>query len=107
MLLERVGTRLVACRQAVVDVPPMIGRDCCRIDVERFDGVDELEYVLDLLPTFELEPDVTARAHEWPRLIGLALRHGQHDVEIGRETCRGIVCTYVSISVVGVSLKKK
>src|SRR3546814_17071895 len=81
MLLERLGTRLVACRQAVVDVPQMIGRDRRRIDVECLDGVDELEYVLDLRPAFELEQDVTARAHARPPLIGLVGRDGAPDFD--------------------------
>ncbi len=81
MALDRVGARRLAGGQAVVDVPPMIGRDCGRIDVERLDRVDELEHVLHLRPAFELEQDVTARAHERQRLIGLARRDGAHDVD--------------------------
>ena len=80
MLLERVGTRLCGLRQAVVDVPPMIGRDSAG-SMPSLDGVDELEYVLDLRPAFDLEQDVAARAHERQRLIGLARRHGAHDVD--------------------------
>ena len=40
MALERVGARLLAGGQAVVDVPPVIRRDVAGIDAERFHRVD-------------------------------------------------------------------
>jgi hypothetical protein len=50
MPAARVRARPVADGQAVVDVLPVVGRDVGGIDAERFDGLDRLEYLLDLRP---------------------------------------------------------
>src|SRR3546814_4386227 len=44
---------------------------------------------------------------QYGRVRALFDEHGQHVPQIGRASCRDRVCQYVSISVVGVSLKKK
>ncbi len=50
MALHRVGARRLAGDKAVVNVPPMIGRDLGRIDISGLDHVDELEHALHLRP---------------------------------------------------------
>src|SRR3546814_17523301 len=61
------------------------------------------------------------RRQEWPAYCGLRQVAGQigrvrsdhwqagpaHSAQLGRSTCRERVCTYVSITVVAVSLKQK
>jgi hypothetical protein len=43
-----IRSRLLADGQAVVDVPPMVGRGVSRIDPAGFDGVDRPQNVVDL-----------------------------------------------------------
>ena len=45
---ERIRSRLLTGGQAVVDVPPMVGRGVGRIDPAGFDGVDRPQNVVDL-----------------------------------------------------------
>jgi hypothetical protein len=55
MSAARVRPRLLADRQTVVDVPPVLWRDVRRIDPERFDRVDCLQHLLDFRPTGEAQ----------------------------------------------------
>jgi hypothetical protein len=59
----RVGSRLLADGQSVVDVPPMVGRGIGRIDGERLDGIDCLKYLLDFRPPGNAQQNLAARLH--------------------------------------------
>ena len=50
MPAARVGSRLLADRQTVMDVMPMLRRGVSRIDTERLDGINRLEDFLDFRP---------------------------------------------------------
>ena len=81
MLVAAIGTRLVSGAEAIVDMPPVIGRRVGRIDAEGFDGVDRREDTLDLRPTADAQQDVAAGTHEGQRLIGFARRDRSNDVD--------------------------
>src|ERR1700680_1394474 len=60
MARTRVRARGFIDRQTIVDVLPVIGRGVGRIDAERLDGVDLLQYALELGPAREPQQDVAA-----------------------------------------------
>src|SRR5579883_2306045 len=81
MLVAAIGTRLVPDAEAVVDMPPVIGRDVGRIDAKGLDGVDRREHALNLWPAAHPQQDLAAGTDEGQRLIGFARRDRAHDVD--------------------------
>jgi hypothetical protein len=57
---ERIRSRLLAGGRAVVDVPPMVGRDVSWIDPAGFDGVDRPQNVVDLGPAIDAQKNLAA-----------------------------------------------
>ena len=72
MLIAAVGARLISGAEAIVDMPPVIGRGVGWIDAERLDGVDRLQHALDLRPAADAQQDLAAGTDEGQRLIGFA-----------------------------------
>ena len=66
-------SRLLAGGQAVVDVPPMVGRGVSRIDPAGFDGVDRPQNVVDLGPAIDVQKNLAAGTYEQQRRIGFAV----------------------------------
>ena len=64
-----------------MDVPPVVRRDGCRINAERFDRVDCGEDALDFGPAADPEQDLAAGTDKRQRLIGLAWRDRAQDVD--------------------------
>ena len=58
---ERIRSRLLAGGQAVVDVPPMVGRGVSRIDLAGFDGVDRPQSVVDLGSAIDAQKNLGRR----------------------------------------------
>ena len=81
MLVGRVAARLLAGRETIVNVPPVMRRDLGRIDADRLDGVDNLQDAFDFRPALGLQQNVAAGAHEGQRLIGFARRDRAQDVD--------------------------
>ena len=81
MALHRVGAWRLAGGKAVVNVPPMIGRDLDWIDADGLDRVDELEHALHLRPAVNAQQDVAARPHGRDRLAGFARTDCAQNVE--------------------------
>src|SRR5450432_2969558 len=77
----RVGSRLLADGQSVVDVPPMVGRGIGRIDAERLDGVDCLKHLLDFRPAGNAQQNLTAGAHIRHGRVSLAGPNRAKDVD--------------------------
>lgn len=48
MTFHRVGARLLAGAQTVVEMTPVIGADFAGVDVRRFNRIDVAEHLLDL-----------------------------------------------------------
>ena len=67
----RVGPRLFAGDQPVVDMTPVIRRGVCGIDAERLDLLDRLQNTADFRPAADAEQDFAARADEGQRRVGL------------------------------------
>ena len=78
---ERIRSRLFAGGQAVVDVPPMVGRGVSRIDAASFDGVDRPQNVVDLGPAVDAQKNLAAGTDERQRRIGFARRYRARDVD--------------------------
>lgn len=76
-----VGVRLQIGGQAVVNVPPMLGRGVGRIEAERFHGVDGGERALHFGPAIEAQQDFAAGSDEGQRLERLTPADGAHDVD--------------------------
>ena len=74
MLRERIRSRLLAGGQAVVDVPPMVGRGVSRIDPAGFDGVDRPQNVVDLGPAIDAQKNLAAGTYERQGREGFARR---------------------------------
>src|SRR3546814_7234429 len=85
MLLLGVSTRRLTDGEAIVDVPPMVGRNVDRLDAARLDRVDKLEHALDLGPAIGAQQDVAAGAHTRQGLAALACADGADDVEARSE----------------------
>ena len=83
MTAARIGARLLAGRQMVVDVPPVLGGGVCRVHPERLDGVDCPQDLLDLRPTRETQQALTARAHAGHGRVALAWPDGAQNVYAG------------------------
>lgn len=81
MLVAAIGARLSACTQPVVDVPPVVRRYLCRLDAERFDGIDAVKHALDHRPAVELEQQFTAWPDDGMRLERLGSPDGTQDVD--------------------------
>ena len=81
MPAARVGPGLLADQQAVVNVPPMLGRGFSRIDAERLDDIDRLQDFLDLRPAGETQQAFSAWAHEGHGRVTLAGPNGAQDVD--------------------------
>ena len=64
MALAQIRARLLTSREAVVDMPPMIGTGLNRVDARRFDGVDRLQHALDFRPAGKAQQDLATRANE-------------------------------------------
>ena len=62
-----VAARNFATGHAVLDVPPVVGRDIARVDASRLDRIDQAEDLRDLRPAMNAEQDISARIN---------LRHG-------------------------------
>src|SRR3546814_18513186 len=90
MLLFGVSTRRLTDGEAIVDVPPMVGRNVDRLDAARLDRVDKLEHALDLGPAIGAQQDVAAGAHTRQGLAALACADGADDVE-ARSRCAVVV----------------
>src|SRR5260370_25355387 len=79
----RVGSRLLADGQAVVDVLPVVGCGISRIDAERLDGVDRLQHLLDLRPPGNAQKTLPTGAHIRHRRVALARRDRTQDIDAG------------------------
>jgi hypothetical protein len=64
VLRERIRSWLLAGGRAVVDVPPMVGRDVNWIDPAGFDGVDRPQNVVDLGPAIDAQKNLAAGTYE-------------------------------------------
>src|SRR3546814_11741984 len=77
------------------------------IDAILAKGAPEFDFMItfaeQIMPRVLLQTMFGIPRSEWHRFI----RMGNAIEPIGRESCRGRVCTYVLISVVAVTLKKK
>ena len=67
--------------ETVVNVPPIIGGGVGRIDVDRFDSVDQLQDALDFGPAMDAQEDFAARADERHGCVRLAPRRGAQNVD--------------------------
>src|SRR6266511_3487268 len=81
MPAARVGSRLLADRQTVMDVMPMLRRGVSRIDTERLDGINRLEDFLDFRPAGEAQEDFSAGAHIGDGRIAFARLRRAQDVD--------------------------
>src|SRR3546814_11608086 len=81
MLLLGVSTRRLTDGEAIVDVPPMVGRNVDRPDASRRDRVDKLEHALDPGPAIGAQQDVAAGAHTRPGPAAPACAAGAANVE--------------------------
>src|SRR5260370_19912964 len=79
----RVGSRLLADGQAIVDVLPVVRRGIGRIDAERLDGVDRLKHFLDLRPPGNAQKTLPTGPHIRHRGVALARRDRTQDVDAG------------------------
>src|SRR5258708_28659110 len=77
----RIGSRLLADGQAIVDVLPVVGCGISWIDAERLDGVDRLQHLLDLGPPGNLQQTFAAGAHIGHGDVALARHDGAQDVD--------------------------
>src|SRR5260370_29682126 len=77
----RVGSRLLADGQAIVDVLPVVGCGIGWIDAERLDGVDRLQHLLDLRPPGNAQKSLPTGAHIRHRRVALAGRDRAQDVD--------------------------
>src|SRR3546814_16946282 len=63
MLLLGVSTRRLTDGEAIVDVPPMVGRNVDRLDAAPLARVDKLEHARELVPAIGAHQDVATGAH--------------------------------------------
>jgi hypothetical protein len=70
VLRERIRSWLLAGGRAVVDVPPMVGRDVNWIDPAGFDGVDRPQNVVDLGPAIDAQKNLATGTYERQGRIG-------------------------------------
>src|SRR5215467_14052816 len=83
MAAARVGPRLFADRETVVDVPPVLRRGVRGIDPERVDDVDRLQDLLDLWPSGHAQQTLPAGAHEGHGRVPFARSNGPQDIDAG------------------------
>src|SRR3546814_1396000 len=107
MLLLGVSTRRLTDGEAIVDVPPMVGRNVDRLDAAHLDRVDKLEHALDLGPAIGAQQDVAAGAHTRQGLAALACADGADDVEARSEEHTSELQSLMRISYAVFCLKKK
>src|SRR5712691_920011 len=81
MAAVRVGSQPLADGQAVMDLPPVVGRSVRGIDPKRLDGVDRLQHLLDLRPTGKVKQAFSARSHVGHGRVARAGSHGAQDVD--------------------------
>ncbi len=55
MAFDRVGARLLSCCNAIMNVPPMIGRGVARIYARRLGGVDRGQHLRDFRPSLQVQ----------------------------------------------------
>jgi hypothetical protein len=68
--------RPITSGQAVVNMPPVVGRDVGGIDAQRFDDLDRVEHFLDPRPARNVQQAVAAGVHVRGGDVALARRNG-------------------------------
>ena len=81
MPAARVGPRLLADEEAVVNVPPMLRRGIRGIDAECLDEIDRLQDFLDFRPTGDVQETFPARDDVGHGRVALAWSDGAQDVD--------------------------
>jgi hypothetical protein len=75
-----------------VDVVPVVGRSVGRVDTQRLNGVDDLQYTFDFWPTRQPQQNVATRPHVRHGRAALTWRYSPQDVDArdnGTEIVRG------------------
>jgi len=81
MPARAVGPRPLADRQAVMNMPPMLGCGIDRIDAERFDDIDCLQDLLDLRPAGETQEALPAGTYEGNGRVTLPVPNGAQNID--------------------------
>ena len=81
MLSGCVDARLQACRQPVVNVAPIVRRRVSRVDVERFDHIDDLKNPFDLGPARQTQQAIAAGRDTRHDRIGFTRSGRAQDVD--------------------------
>ena len=76
-----VGSRLLADKEAVVNVPPMLWRGIRRVDAECLDEIDRLQHFLDFRPAGDVQQTFPARENMGHCRVALAWSDGAQDVD--------------------------